>query len=251
MYMYTILKRKRVMLRLIIDNREGKLKELFGESATYENLTFGDIEIRREGEPVFLFERKTVADLMASIKDGRYKRQKQQVLEMYGPSIIYYIIEGPVPSSASGTTADKIITSSLINTLLRDKIGIFYTRDVCDTRDLVVAIWERINNTPEKYIRGETEHTGVTTKANIAALKEISPWACYINQLCQIPLISLKGAEAIAGRYPSMSSLITALNDVDAEEKLKLLMNITTQGSNRRISSKALANVITYLQPQP
>lgn len=55
-----------------------------------------------------LIERKTVADLMASIRDGRYDEQSYRLTHSaeYHPHNIYYLIEG-APTSRSKTTASS------------------------------------------------------------------------------------------------------------------------------------------------
>ena len=67
-------------MQLIIDNREPKeivsiLKSRI-ENVEQENLDIGDFVIKnKNAEKVMLFERKSLSDLIASIKDGRYNEQ--------------------------------------------------------------------------------------------------------------------------------------------------------------------------------
>jgi ERCC4-type nuclease len=62
-----------------------------------ENLPLGDIIIADEKEEKLIIERKTVNDLLASIKDGRYEEQSYRLngLEHHNHNIIY-LIEGDV-----------------------------------------------------------------------------------------------------------------------------------------------------------
>ena len=70
--------------RYIIYNREIYIKEYFEQnkdgypSIEYENLNLGDIIIYFKETPIFIIERKTLPDLLASIKDGRYIEQKKK-----------------------------------------------------------------------------------------------------------------------------------------------------------------------------
>ena len=66
---------------LIIDNREKHLIELLKKRYpelvfSIQQLDIGDIHVLYKGILVVVIERKTIADLIASIKDGRYREQK-------------------------------------------------------------------------------------------------------------------------------------------------------------------------------
>ena len=87
---------------LIVDSREGKLKEYFdsineeitklGINIKYQNLNLGDI-ILKCNDIELIIERKTIYDLFSSIQDGRYKEQKYRLLKNYNLSQIVYLIE--------------------------------------------------------------------------------------------------------------------------------------------------------------
>ena len=82
-------------MKLIIDNREKSIIPLFQE-VEYEttNLDLGDFQIiNPEGEIILIIERKTQADLLSSIKDGRHREQKLRLLNSSIPNIAY-LIEG-------------------------------------------------------------------------------------------------------------------------------------------------------------
>ena len=82
-------------------------------------LELGDIEINISNVDFtnkFIFERKTLTDLNASINDGRYKEQKHRLLSSYSNNAITYIIEGD-DIHKSINRNDKKISSSYFNTL--------------------------------------------------------------------------------------------------------------------------------------
>ena len=76
-------------VQIIVDSRETKLFSLLTErdldiykdniSIQKEQLELGDIHIIFN-EITYIYERKTVNDLLSSIKDGRYKEQKNRLL---------------------------------------------------------------------------------------------------------------------------------------------------------------------------
>jgi ERCC4-type nuclease len=102
------------MFKLIIDNRESELiakikwlKEThFGDDILVEtnNLPLGDIVIVKTDDNAewLMFERKSISDLTASIKDGRYEEQS---FRLNGCSIpnhnITYLIEGVIKNPFS------------------------------------------------------------------------------------------------------------------------------------------------------
>ena len=95
------------MFKLIIDNREPELinkikwlkEKFFGDDIIVEtlNLPLGDIVVVKtdDNSEWLMFERKSISDLSASIKDGRYEEQS---FRLNGCSIpnhnIIYLVEG-------------------------------------------------------------------------------------------------------------------------------------------------------------
>ena len=57
-----------------------------------ESLDIGDIHIKYN-DILYIFERKTVRDLVSSIHDGRYREQKARMLSIYDKYQLSYIIE--------------------------------------------------------------------------------------------------------------------------------------------------------------
>jgi ERCC4-type nuclease len=87
---------------LIIASGERNLcAELLALKVPYsvEPLAVGDIVIRRSGAgpdapPVVVLERKSIADLMASIVDGRYREQATRLSAVSVTTPVWWIIEG-------------------------------------------------------------------------------------------------------------------------------------------------------------
>ena len=91
------------MPQLIIAKGENSLcAELLARQVPYkmEPLPLADVIIRNDNAddnmpPLVLIERKTVTDLMAIIRDGRYKEQAHRLAETGRP--VWWIIEGQQP----------------------------------------------------------------------------------------------------------------------------------------------------------
>ena len=89
-------------MKLFVDNREPKemisiLKSRL-KTVELDNLDIGDFVIKTEAdEIIMIFERKSLADLVASVKDGRYTEQSFRLSECpINNHNIYYIIEGNI-----------------------------------------------------------------------------------------------------------------------------------------------------------
>ena len=82
-------------MKLCIDVRETALAALLPD-AVLKPLVLGDITIENEdGKELVIIERKTVADLAASIKDGRYREQSARLTSYsLDNHRIVYLIEG-------------------------------------------------------------------------------------------------------------------------------------------------------------
>lgn len=231
-------------MQLILDHREGKLKELFQNNLDikldYQNLDYGDFCIFNNENPFIIIERKTLDDLSSSIIDGRYKEQKQKMLSLVNRSNIYYIIEG----SIKYTDSKKNIIGSIINTMIRDDIKIFFTKDITDTYHLLLNIISRVTKEPEKYLNVEPAEIPVKKQSNGGSSN--TTYTTYKNMLCQIPGISNKAADAIIAVYPTFNLLYSTLEKLEDSEKLKLLKEIKLD-SSRKISSSALNNILVNL----
>ena len=78
---------------IVIDTHESKLKDYFSshEHIKFQLLEVGDIIIKEE-KPVLVIERKTLPDLYSSIKDGRWKEQKNADLQATFPKNKLFIL---------------------------------------------------------------------------------------------------------------------------------------------------------------
>ena len=240
---------------LVVDHREVKIKELLAAEETFvsEQLALGDFIIRIANNDFAIFERKTLSDLSASIIDGRYAEQKQRLLANYNARNVYYIIEGtfdfnPIDNLQTSMPKNTLI-SCIVNTIFRDNINVLFTKSSFETTELIKAIYNRIKKDPAKYLNKEAQdvaHPHISSKSKKVANRE----ECYILQLCQIPDVSIKSAQAIAEKYPSFEYLLTTFRDMEESKKLKLLKEICTKdskGKSRKISEKVAKNIVQYI----
>jgi len=246
-------------MEIIVDFREAKLLaalEALGSCSGpigRSNLELGDVVVQN-GDVKLVFERKSFADLAASLKDGRYKEQKVRLLAHTEPRKITYLIEG-MPN-ATGLKPDQTyhglssntITSMLIHTMFRDGIHVVFTKDEVESAKWIALIAKKLAAHPEKFGGGEASAVAyvMSVKAKSCKKENIDMKTCYILQLCQIPSISQKIASHIADRFASMDALIGALKAcVDDKARFIMLRDIPLVGGK-----KALTIVKYILQPQ-
>jgi ERCC4-type nuclease len=251
------------MITFKIDAREHKLKDLLVQSILCEegltqlnvqcdNLYCGDFIIEIDDKPIVVIERKTLPDLVSSIKDGRYRTQKAKLTESFNECSVMYLIEGYVsynpcsPPMIEGMQKYSII-SSLINTQIRDKINVIHTKDLEDTFDLLLALLVRVCKDPNKYNGSKIstpKKEDLITKHKISSKQDL-----FFYQLTQVPGISAKTAQAFVDKYDNMMSFYKAFNGIENEEKLKILKNITIDDNNkkRRINTKVADNIVQYM----
>lgn len=193
--------------KIIVDTREKKLiKELntVEVSFTIAQLDVGDIHIQNEHSSVII-ERKTITDMIASIKDGRYKEQKTRL--MANGNACMYIIEHDTI-----LCKDKTLSGAYINTMLRDRIPICFTNGVSETVMLIVNIFFKMVDKPDRFIRESLSSYANCLQPKSKKISNITPNVCFVNQLSQIPRISTKTAQKIAEHHPNMRDLIMTLN---------------------------------------
>lgn len=254
---------KNARVTLHIDNREHAVKDhpQYQDITTqWENLPMGDFVIKVDNVECLVIERKTLPDLAASLKDGRYKNQKARMLDTFGNQRIAYVFErfdgihlrppnndnSNTKVCVSGIATDALV-SAVINTSVRDHIQCYHTSNINETINLVKNIFKRIEKNPEKYVSSNTIlNTTLNTTPNTqpVKLKNSTPHDCYIAQLCQIPGVSLKTAESIASIYPSFRSLI---DNFDINTYIKVA-DLSGTGKSRAISKnimRALNDIAT------
>jgi crossover junction endonuclease MUS81 len=235
-------------------NKHIEAKNITNLDVSLVNLECGDFVIQHEEIPVTIIERKTLTDLVASIKDQRYKKQKIKMLETYGKEKILYIIEGSFDFCSESPLyiegmEKRIVLSSIINTMIRDGIKVVNTSNITDTCNFLTETILRLSKDPMKYINGGSLTQNTYNEVPLIKKKILTKQDLFLQQISQIPGISHKTAHAFLIEFNDMFTFYSQLSCLNAEEKLKILKNITTTENNkvRRISSKVADNILKYM----
>ena len=157
-------------MHLLIDYREKNavqpiIDQLPSSAYTLTNLHLGDFQFvigsGNEQRPLMIIERKTINDLAASVKDGRYMEQKMRLLskrqeeqEQDTNVKIAYILEGNYSFSPKFTCANmnnKSLSGAIINSILRDNVIVWSTKSMLETNDLLINLHGRLTKDPQKY----------------------------------------------------------------------------------------------------
>jgi ERCC4-type nuclease len=229
-----------------IDLREHDLISLCKENGIpieTEALEIGDILLKTETDALII-ERKTLADLAASIKDGRFREQKQRLLSAYPPHRITYIIEGGSFKKMSNTKLlfgiqTSALLSSILSLMYRDGFHVIQTSTTLDTMYLIKELMTRMENHPDKIKPSDTTEEYVhSIKVKTKKSENLTPEVVYLLQLGQLPGFSTSIATDIAKVYPSMSLLLNAIQTGG----IKLLKDIPG------IGPKKAEILVTYLK---
>lgn len=241
-----------------------------------ETLPLGDIIISDEnGNDLLIIERKTVNDLLASIKDGRYEEQSHRLNgSLFHNHNIIYLIEGDVQkvNRFKDLQVDKTTFYSALFSLNYYKgFSVFRTTSIEETAlFLCNTAYKLSKGTEEKkvafhknFICNETTSSNLNNNCNdlnnvfkeqdipyvnvVKKVKKenITPENIGEIMLSQIPGISAVTAIAIMKHFKSFSSLIEEL--VKNEKCLENISYINSKGNTRKINKTCIKNILIYL----
>lgn len=206
------------MSRVHVDYRERRLFETLLPDAEFINLDTGDFHIVREdGELVLVVERKTLADLAASVKDGRYVEQKARMLATAegDPRRLALVVEGALFGPEPPDTPIEGLSLGALRTLVlhaqhRDGIAVYNVQDAVGTAALITHMAEKVHPGGPDRVSGGAYVSTVRPKKS----ENMTPRNVAILQLCVVPRMSTRMAEAVLDTVGcgSMATLCAALS---------------------------------------
>lgn len=266
-------------MKIIVDEREitlyDKMTSFLTETTTIsvkkQVLLLGDIAINQDDDlPVCLIERKSLADLLASIKDGRYEEQSHRLINAsgYHPHNIIYIIEG-LTSQLRSSAEKKMVYSAITSLNMFKGFSVLRTSSVQETAELILAMTDKISRNFAKksplanVLPIESSNTLVDLE-NTTAPPQNTTQPNYVNFvkkvkkdnitpenigeiiLSQIPGISSVTALAIMKTHGTFPRLIDALRE--NPNCLDNTMSDVAGGKQRKISKTCIANIKLFLR---
>jgi len=130
--------RQQSLIRIVIDDREARsnpariLQKMDGVQATVARLSLGDYWVNQ----AILFERKTLVDFIASIKDGRLFRQARRLSAQ--PAKCAIILEGTSADLQATRMKREAIQGALITLTILFGIPLLRSRAAEETARLLV-----------------------------------------------------------------------------------------------------------------
>ena len=240
-----------------------------------ETLPIGDIIINDETEDKIIIERKSVNDLLSSIKDGRYEEQSYRLngLNHHNHNIVY-LIEGDVNRVnrfKPDNQVEKLTLYSAMFSLNYYKgFSVFRSFSLDETANIIcnmaykmgkdlnkkpyfqnkIAIEIPINEVGDIAQVSTSDDSELTEKDYVGVVKKvkkdnITPDNIGEIMLCQIPGISSVTALAIMEKYQNIPNLIKELELNN--DSMKDLSYTNAKGQVRKINKTCIANIVKFL----
>ena len=246
-----------------------------------ETLPIGDIIICDNNDEKLVIERKSINDLLSSIKDGRYEEQSYRLngLDHHNHNIIY-LVEGDVNKNYYKPRSDgeKLMAYSAMFSLNYYKgFSVFRSFSMDETATIICNMaykLEKESTSKKAFYKNPIKQTVETTTAEEKPLEtvdnedentEINEQTVkdYVNvikkvkkenitpdnigeiMLCQIPGISSVTALAIMNKFGTLSNLITQIQE--NENCLKDISYTNSKNQVRKVNKTCLVNLVKFL----
>ena len=266
-----------------LDCREIKLHELCLAALTTEteassikliseNLPLGDIIIcDDEGKEKVIIERKSLADLAASIRDGRYSEQgfRLNQCDLHNHQI-YYVIEGDLRyyKPYKGLPDKKALLSAMVSISYFKGFSHYRTINLEETAEWVIHFAKKLIKEGPKvqpFYLGTATHAGTTNEGLSAPALAASEYTKVVASrvkkdnithenigeimLSQIPSVSSASAIAIMAKFSTMANLFAALQKDPTSLNDITLCN--KNGQAKKLTKPCINNIYDFLiKPQ-
>ena len=259
-------------MKIKIDIREKKLIPLikalnndynYNITIEVDTLDLGDLIIyNSKDEELMLIERKSLADLAASIRDGRYSEQSYRLTndKIHNHNVVY-LVEGNMYNYKSRYTKIKKETLFVTMGCLQYFKGfsVIRTMDILETAEYIIRFVDKLGRTENKktgyYKNGPQDESN-----NDKSTEKVEDYSKYVSRvkknnitpenigeiiLNTIPGISQATSLAIMKKYGSLYKLLDTLKkDANCLDNIHY---ITKTGKERRISKTSARNISQYL----
>jgi ERCC4-type nuclease len=242
-----------------------------------QTLPLGDIIINDGTNDCIIIERKTLTDLAASIKDGRYEEQSYRLngLQHHNHNIIY-LIEGDMNRfNAFKERIDKqTLYSSMFSINYFKGFSVMRSNNVEETALLVCNMVYKLlgglkagkiayysNNlkpiTEPSDLTSSEQSNSTQTPIDTPSEKDYCSVIKKVKKdnittenigeimLCQIPGVSSASALAILSQFKTLPNLIKSIQDDPT--CLNAVCTTDANGKSRKISKTAIATIIKFL----
>lgn len=247
-------------MNIVLDERESlliqKFRELNNEQVivpySTQLLPLGDVLIQKDGNDVFLIERKTLSDLLASIKDGRYEEQSYRFchsvpLERHH---IIYLIEGSL-GQLKTSMEKKIVYSAIVRLQAFKGFSVIRMTNSQESCDYIISLYDKTKREMEKgsAIWSANCDTSEPVKDYCSVVKKVKKDNITKENideilLCQIPGVNNISAKTVLEKFGNMFTLMSEIRkDVQC---LNGIM-VESKGKTRKLAKNVIQNIVHYL----
>ena len=248
-------------MKIIIDSREPEnflslIKENVNKSIdldiSTQNLDIGDFHIYRNNDdeyPSIIIERKSLNDLISSIKDGRYNEQSFRLNNhLLHNHNIYYLIEGSIEYIKNNQNK-QMIYSSIFTLSYFKGFSIINSNNINQSANIIIRFIEKLYKENTKNCFYNNKRDFIEESKNYSEVIKAQKKSNITKEnileimLMQIPGVSINVAQIISANFKSLKNLIENLeNNPDCLYNLKY-----SSESNRKFSKTTINNIKEYL----
>lgn len=247
-------------MKLIIDFRENKLYKILNQlnqekdkkiTILTENLLIGDIIIKNNNdEDILIIERKSIDDLLSSIKDGRYNEQSLRLdsIENSNHNIIY-LIEGIINLSNKQT-----IYSSMFSLNYFKGFSVYRSMNIEETAYILYNMVIKLEKDKDKHPYYKNKETDIEIDGEIKKYSSVIKKKKSDNistenfgeiVLTQIPGISSKTAIGIMNEFKTLNNLIEKVKETP--DILSKLTYENEKKQKRKLNKTCIENIMKFL----
>lgn len=202
-----------------VDYREKNLLRLLPDAKEHTppvgDIWIGDLSGGELLAGGVILERKTGADLEASILDGRYREQRGRLLTYAQTHNVSfgYVIEG-ILDRINGRLTEAALLKHLTRLQFHHKIPVFQTASLQETARLVTLICQQVKDPKHKgefaYQASDCGTRGNAALSYVKSACRDTPEAFYVGAVTQCRGVSEDIARALYKVYPTLGELLTA-----------------------------------------
>lgn len=225
---------------MILDYREKDLIALIPLAST-KALPVGDIWIGTTPEETpaeggVLIERKTIADFVASILDGRYREQRTRLLEYASQTktSLLYILEGEL--STSQRLQPDVLKQFLNRTMLRYRIPVINTASLEETAHACELLEKQLKEDSKCFQFEAISYESLVKVEKKANMDDPKVFFCTALQSC--PGVSASIANAIYTATGSWKALL----DISQEDLANI--KVGTRRIGPKLAEKLKRNLV-------
>jgi len=251
-----------------------------------ETLPIGDIIINDDTEDKIIIERKSVNDLLASIKDGRYEEQSYRLngLNHHNHNIVY-LIEGDVNRVnrfKPDNQVEKLTLYSAMFSLNYYKgFSVFRSFSLDETANIICNMAYKMgkdlskkpyypNKLPTEVheipinesgdldainseainLKTESDDIQVTDKDYVGVVKKVKKDNITPDNIGEIMLCQIPGISSVSALavMEKYKSISNLIKELEANnESMKDLSYTNTKGQVRKINKTCIANIVKFL----